>query len=359
MDIFTITISAMPAHTTAALRSMLLLLEPALGARWQVVDKPPADVVLLPAETLARLKGVAGGPDELPLYLALGNDGERPSNAYAMLKRPITPPRLVEVLHLAEGLIEKLRAPHDDLLTVPLIESLEAEGKAQLAPATFDSRVRTTLRAATWRLLQDPIAATLIDNERRSIFSHLPGAGYHTRLTLAEFANVFRDNPPAVLVELSGPERDTLRQARDFKPLRELEWTFWICSRSPWLRPELSPDKRYRLRRWPDFGRLPHYQADIRMASALMAQAMTLQQLRSRAGVPPETVMNFLNATYAVGALVEVDAAAVAARSAPRAAAPAAPTGLRGLIANLRRRFGLAAPKPIAKPAVAQAQDTA
>jgi len=358
MDTFTITISAMPAHTTAALRSMLLLLEPALGARWQAVDKPPADVVLLPAETLARLKGVAGGPDELPLYLALGNDGERPPNAYAMLRRPIMAPRLVEALHVAEGLIEKLRAPKDDLLTVPLIESLEAEGKAQLAPATFDARVRTTLRAATWRLLQDPIPATLIDNERRSIFSHLPGAGYHTRLTLAEFANLFRENPPAVLVELSGPERDTLRQARDFKPLRELEWTFWICSRSPWLRPELSPEKRYRLRRWPDFGRLPHYQSDIRMASALMAQPLTLQQVRERAGVLPETVMNFLNATYAVGALVEFDEPAAPAAPRP-AVAPAAPTGLRALIANLRRKFGLAAPKPVSKPVLRQAQDAA
>jgi hypothetical protein len=348
MDIFTITISAMPAHTTAALRSMLLLLEPALGARWQVVEKPPADVVLLPAETLARLNGVAGGPDELPLYLALGAEGERPPNAYAMLKRPITPPRLVEVLHLAEGLIEKLRAPKDEMLTVPLIESIEAEAKAQLAPATFDSRVRTTLRAATWRLLQDPIAATLIDNDRKSIFSHLPGAGYHTRLTLTEFANAFRENLPAVLVELSGPERDALREARDFKPLRELEWTFWICSRSPWLRPELSPDKRYRLRRWPDLGRLPHYQADIRMASALMAQPLTLHELRERAGVLPETVMNFLNATFAVGALVEFNESAAATPSAKTTVA--APTGLRGLIANLRRKFGLGVPKPASKP---------
>jgi hypothetical protein len=86
------------------------------------------------------------------------------------------------------------------------------------------------------------------------------------------------------------------------------------------------------------------------MASALMAQPLTLQQLRERAGVLPETVMNFLNATYAVGALVEADDAAVAARDAPKAA-PAAPTGLRGLIANLRRKFGLAAPKPVSKPA--------
>ncbi len=358
MDTYTITISAMPAHTTAALRSMLLLLEPALGARWQVVDRPPADVVLLPAQTLGRLKGVAGGPDELPLYLALSNGGERPSNASAMLKHSITPPRLVEVLHLAEGLIEKLRAPQDKMLTVPLIESLEAHGKAQLAPATFDMRVRTSLRAATWRLLQDPIAATLIDNERRSIFSYLPGAGYHTRLTLAELANLFRNNAPAVLEELSGPERDTLRQARDFKPVRELEWTFWICSRSPWLRPELSPDKRYRLRRWPDFGRLPHYQADIRMASALMAQALTLQQLRERAGVPPETVMNFLNATHAVGALAEAEEAPVVAASAPNAA-PAAPSGLRSLIAGLRRKFGLAPAKPVTQPALRQAQDAA
>jgi hypothetical protein len=86
------------------------------------------------------------------------------------------------------------------------------------------------------------------------------------------------------------------------------------------------------------------------MASALMAQPLTLQQLRERAGVLPETVMNFLNATYAVGALVEFDEAA--APTAPRPAPPPpAPTGLRGLIANLRRKFGLAAAKPVSKPA--------
>jgi hypothetical protein len=355
---FTITVSAMPAQSVVALRSMLLLLDSALGARWQVVDRPPADVVLLPAETLERLSGVAGTPGELPLYLALGNDETRPSNAYASLKRPITPPRLVEALNLAEGLIDRLRAPQDEMQTVPLIESFHSVAAQQLAPATFDARIRTTLRAATWRLLQDPIAATLINDERHSIFSHLPGAGYHTRLTPAEFAQVFRDNSPAVLLELSPGEREALKLARDFKPLRELEWVFWLCNKTAWLRPELSADKRYRLRRWPDFGRLPHYQGDLRLASFLMSQPLALPELRERACVPMETAMNFLNATYAVGVLAEATETAPAA-AAPVAAAGPMPGGLRGLIANLRRKLGIAAPAaapPVRAPAVQRAQ---
>lgn len=347
---FTITVSAMPAQSVVALRSMLHLLDSALGARWQVVDKPPADVVLLPADTLARLNGVAGAPGELPLYLALGNDELRPSNAYTLLRRPITPPRLVEALNLAEGLIDRLRGPQDEIQTVPLIESFHSVSAEALVPATFDARVRTSLRAATWRLLQDPIAATLINDQRVSIFSHLPGHGYHTRLTPSEFAQVFRDNSPAVLLELSKGEREALKMARDFKPLRELEWVFWLCNKSTWLRPELSADKRYRLRRWPDFGRLPHYQGDLRLASFLMSQPLALTELRERACVPLETAMNFLNATYAVGVLADATEKAAVPVSAPVAAAPM-PGGMRGLIANLRRKLGLGS--SVAAPAAA------
>lgn len=354
---FTITVSAMPAQSVVALRSMLHLLEPALGSRWQVVDQPPADVVLLPAETLARLNGVAGAPGELPIYLALSSDDTRPPNAYATLKRPITPPRLVEALNKAEGLIERLRSPQDEMQTVPLIESFHSESAQKLAPGTFDARVRTSLRAATWRLLQDPIAATLINDERQSVFSLLPGAGYHTRLTPVEFAQVFRDNGPSVLIELSPSEQEALKAKRDFKPLRELEWVFWLCNKSPWLRPELSAEKKYRLRRWPDFGRLPHYQGDLRLASFLMSQPLALQELRERACVPLETAMNFLNATYAVGVLAEANETAPAPARA--AVAPPVPGGIRGLIANLRRKLGLGSAPAAAAPATLRASPRA
>jgi hypothetical protein len=196
------------------------------------------------------------------------------------------------------------------------------------------------------RLLQAPVAATVLDDRRQSIFTFIPGVGYATRLTTHELAEEFRLNQPAVLVELSEAEAAALRDARDFWPTRELEWAFWITNRSPWLRPELLPVKHYCLRRWPDFGRLPHYHSDVRMASFLMSQALTLNQLRERAGVKPETAMNFLNAAYTLGILVESAAPGTIRVASPvllqNLPAPPQPRGWSGLIAQLRRKFGLA-----------------
>lgn len=336
MSEFTITIRGLPAHSTAALRSMLSLLDPALGARWSVVDSGKADVALLPAEAFAAIDSNRDA-EALPLLIALGADQSRPPQACALLRKPVTPARLVEALALAEALIGQAAKRRDGLSTMPILQQLDAQRR--LAPATLDARVRTALRAATFRLLQTPIAATLIDEARTALYTALPGLGFTTRLTPAEFVGLFRANPSVVLLELAPAEQAALSNAREFRSLRELEWTFWITSRSPWLRPELNAHTRYRLRRWPDFGRLPHYQGDVRMASFLMSQPLTLSELQQRLSLRAETAMNFLNAAFGMGLLV--DAAAAPAASAV-AQVPQAVRGFGGMIAQLRRKFGLA-----------------
>ena len=48
----TLTLRGLPTHTAAALRSMLVLLDSALGARWRLMDAPIADVILVPGERM-------------------------------------------------------------------------------------------------------------------------------------------------------------------------------------------------------------------------------------------------------------------------------------------------------------------
>jgi hypothetical protein len=347
MDELTISFRGLPPHVAAAMRSMFSLLDSALGARWRVMDAPIADVILVPGERMADLRK-AGSEEELPLIVALTSDNVCPAGAVAVLKRPVTPAHLVEVLQLAEGLVERARANDQGLLTVPLIESLDPGGR--LAPQTFDARLRTTLRAATWRLFQAPVAVTVLDDRRDSIYSFVPAKGFTTRLTSAELAAAFRANPPAVFVELSPAEQLAMARAREFRNPKELEWTFWISNGAPRLRPELDPARRWKLKRWPDFGRLAHYHADVRMASALMAQALSLAELCEVAKARTETATNFLNATFTLGALAEEAAAPAPAEPAakPAASGPMKALAARrfgGLIDQLRRKFGLARPK--------------
>lgn len=333
MHEYSIATHALPPQTVAALRSMLKVLEPMLGGHWQVRDGMPADVLIAPAESLARLPQVAR-PGKLPVFLALGGDVPLPI-ATATLKRPVTPPGLMDALQAAASVIEHIRQPEHEIDTIPLLERLDSGQK--LAPATLDARLRTALRAATFRLLQAPVAATLIDDERQTLYSVLPGVGYATRLTAPELADRMRANAPTVLFELEAAEQQALAQARDFRPMRELEWTFWITARAPWLRTELQPDTPYRLTRWPDFGRLAHSHAEVRLASFLMSQPTTLRALAERTGVGDERAMNFFNAAYGLGLLVPVDAGDTALRARDTVKPPA---GLGALIAQLRRKFG-------------------
>jgi hypothetical protein len=345
MSELTLSLRGLPTHTAAALRSMLALLDSALGARWRLMDAPIADVILVPGERMSEIRKT-GGEEDLPLLLALTSDNVCPPGAFGVLRRPVTPAHLVEVLQLAEGLVERARMADDGILTVPLIESLDPGGR--LAPESFDHRLRTTLRAATWRLFQAPVAVTVLDDRRDSIYSFLPSRGFSTRLTTAELAAAFRTNPPAVFVELSSAEQTAMARAREFRSPKELEWTFWISNGAPRLRPELDLVRRWKLKRWPDFGRLPHYHADVRMASALMAQALTLNELCDVAKTRDETAINFLNATFTLGALAEEvsaqDSAAAAAAAAKKGAKPKS-SRLSGLIGQLRRKFGIASAK--------------
>jgi hypothetical protein len=342
MSELTLTLRGLPPHTAAALRSMLGLLDSALGARWRLLDAPMADVILVPGERMGEIRK-SGSEVEVPLLLALTSDNVCPPGAYATLKRPVTPAQMVEVLQLAEQLVELARANDEGVLTVPLIESLDPGGR--LAPQTFDTRLRTTLRAATWRLFQAPVAVTVLDDRRDSIYSFLPAHGVTTRMSAQELAAAFRANPPAVFIELSGTEQTAMARAREFRNPKELEWTFWISNGAPRLRPELDPMKRWKLKRWPDFGRLPHYHADVRMASALMAQALTLHELSEVAKTRDDTAINFLNATYTLGALAEESGAMPANGAAlvnKDAGAKRKGARFSGLIGELRRKFGLA-----------------
>src|SRR5262249_26449055 len=161
----------------------------------------------VPGERMAEIRK-QGSEVEVPLLLALTGDNVCPPGAFAVLKRPVTPAHLVEVLQLAEGLVERARATDEGIMTVPLIESLDPGGR--LRPDSSGGRLRPRLGAPPWGLFQEPVAVTVLDDRRDSIYSYLPSRGFSTRLASAELAAAFRSNPPAVFVELSPAEQSAM-----------------------------------------------------------------------------------------------------------------------------------------------------
>lgn len=105
-------------------------------------------------------------------------------------------------------------------------------------------------------------------------------------------------------VELDHSKIADLRRypARPFLGMR-----FWgvMCASNGRLSSQLQADRRFGLRKLPDFKRWPHHPWQGALADQMLKQAATLDQLTALAGRARSEVVDFLNATKAVGLLLD------------------------------------------------------
>jgi hypothetical protein len=336
---FSVAFHGITKSSEAAARSMLRLLLPLLGNHWRIADAATSDVVLLDADSLEQLN-LAGTARESALYIVFDGSGPPPANTFCVIHRPLNSARTIEVLHKAQAELEKRRGGMGATTTLPPQGTEVADS---------ERGIRTSMRTATRWVLQDQSrAVTVLTLGESKIFSTLPGHGFTTRMRASELADLIRANAPVRLLNLTDDEQAALvARKRVFEPPAKLEWIYWLTGSNGELRPELGVSKPYRLRKWPDFSRLPHYRADVRMASLLKAEALTVGELATRADVRLETACNFVNACFALGLLGSAKPRAAAeASGAPNPGAPdkrEAETLEKksGLMGSLRSALGL------------------
>ena len=295
MTTYSVAFHGLPKNAEASARSMLMLLLPMLGKRWQLGEATKSDVVILEAAALSDLAR-AGSARYDALYVVFEESAAPPANAFGTVRRPLNSSRLIEVLHKAQAELERRASGMGETTNVA---SRSGRDCAEL------SGIHTSIRTAIRWAMQDRLhASTVMSRTQVRILSLLPGKGYGTRLRSSEIADLIRSNNQVTMLILSEKERAELsNKLRTFEPLAKLEWIYWLTGSNGELRTELRVTKRYRMRRWPDFSRLPHYRADVRMASLLKADALTVSELAKRADVRLETACNFVNACYSVGVL--------------------------------------------------------
>jgi len=344
MPSFSFAVQGQSKNATVAVESMLGLLLPMLGNHWRMGEAATSDVVLLDAATLSELNR-AGVARPGVLYVVFEESTPPPANAFSTIRRPLNSSSLIEVLHKAQAELGRRKSGNDQ--TTIVAHGFEKDSAEQRA-------IQTSMRAAVrWSLQGRSAAATVFSLKQSRIFSVLPDLGFTTRLDSSEIAGLIRANAPVMVLTLNdGEKTELLGRQRKFYPLTKLEWIYWLAGSNGELRPELNAATPYRLSRWPDFSRLPHYRADVRMASLLKADALAVGELAERAGVRAETAINFVNACWSLGLL--------APSLAREPMNPLAETGSRALRADekleaaaggnrlgwLRGALGLGARKP-------------
>ncbi len=312
---------------------MLNLLLPMLGNRWRGAESSRSDVVILEPESLVQLQASRAASADT-LYIVFSDEASPPPGAFSTIQRPLNSSRLVELLHMAQAELEKRSGLlGNTTINAPSGNSADAH--------VLERSIRTSMRTAVrWALQDKSRAVTVQDLKQARIFSVLPDKGFTSRLQSNDLADLIRANKPVDLVELNEKEKASLRERRTFESLKKLEWTYWLTGSNGEIRPELRVSRQYQLRKYPDFALLPHYRSDVRMASLLKANPMTVGKLAEHAGVRLETACNFVNACWALGYLGDPKAHAAPARKPDSVAAaegePEKEQGA-GLMAPLRK----------------------
>jgi hypothetical protein len=143
--------------------------------------------------------------------------------------------------------------------------------------------------------------------------------------------------PREVLVETEQADGGGALFAGEGHDLDELLWAVGVAafdgSAASWLRP----GDRYRLSRWPDFGRMGHSPEQLRMTAVLANVAVSAAELALAAGVGREEAQRLLNALT----LMRAAHAASEARPAAEPTPAPGPVAHPGLFARLRARLGL------------------
>jgi len=138
---------------------------------------------------------------------------------------------------------------------------------------------------------------------------------------------------------------DASIQAEAGLTLYPAERAFWLLGSTLSSNELLLNLRRFRtfsLKRWPDFGKLPHTSTAIKLASRLMMKPSSINDLMKSPAITQQDVIAFINACYLCNWLKPVDIdmsyhPSITATSSTRTARP------QGLFSLLRAKLGIGA----------------
>jgi hypothetical protein len=310
-------------HDELVLKSLLQLVAGKTAASWEFGDSMDADVLLCePASALAAIAARRAAEEGRPLCVALARHGQ----PVPPLERAVhTPLRAHELVALLDTVSAASRAGHRD--------GTPARGEALAADTLFAD----VLHRLVSRPGGEPGAYHVVTHAG-SIVVLLPERSFvcadAEESTLARLA-AYRGR--VAIERLSAGDAEVLRRNALRRPLEPLLWRCGLASEgSRWMSAG-TPTARFKLRRWPDFGRVPSNPAHLALAAALGANPGDAEELAARTRQSAESVRTFLNACAICGLL---DAAEPpAARPLPRVAR----RGWTHLLQHVRSALGLAA----------------
>jgi hypothetical protein len=322
-----VTTIGLPLRAELRLRSLLHVVNAKTVDQWSFAEQGGAHVAICdPASALSTLT-IKRAQDRVTRFVSLAADESHAAEGTSFIRDPIHPADLIELLNLVSATLSwdarqdalaALGASDDSRDPFPVAVALRGLVK-QATDAVF------LLEAASLQLHVVPSARTAL------LVQPLDQTQL-VRLAQPEISIAIRQLPASHARRLVDAGAHPNR-------IDGLLWRLGLHGTKHRLLPELPPDGRFKLRRWPDFGRVEHCADHLRLAARLVRQPASALELAIALGQTPSNVTAFLNAC-ALCDLLEVHAAC----DAPRPTAPARMSPrYSGLFRTIRSALGLGA----------------
>lgn len=301
---------------TSVLEAILRVLRERTARRWVLSTDDAGDLLL-------TTRKAAGPSKNVPLTAVLLREDEGDAAPDTLSVQ--SPLRVMAVLDL-------LNAAHDRLRRLPPMGA--AITREQPALEADDGKSLATVLARLVQRRQDQSFRVRIVGQG-TLYLCMKSRVYHGDFPRERLVDALNEHR-FVITLIPATSAELVVRLDSAWPVDEALWQIGLMAVNDG--PQ-DMHAAYRLRRWPDFARLPHRPEYLKVCAALTRSPRTLADLVASSGLGEHDVRHLLHACRLCGYL---DTAALreATAPAPTTVAPGG-SGLGGLFDRLRRRFGL------------------
>lgn len=326
----TVTCLGVPLRTELRLKSMLEVVNAKTTDRWSFTEQGDAHVAICdPASALTSVsrKRSSHGATR---FFSLVEDAALAVEGTSVIRDPIRASDLIELLNLVSSTLS-LELPPKEWAALASSEDTSVDGRdafpvavALRGLAQRDAQMVYALQAESFEMHVVPATRSVLLPRPldEKALSRLAAPGVHIGI---------REWPTSHARLLADTGAQSCR-------LDVLLWRLGQCGCKSRLLPELPADAHFKLRRWPDFGRLEHKPEHLRLAARLVRQRTTVLELAIVTGLAVSTINAFVNACCLID-LLEVHAADPSNRST----VSAHPSRYLGIFSAVRSALGFGA----------------
>lgn len=326
----TLTSIGLPVRAELRLKSLLEVVSSKTTDQWSFVEQGDAHVAICDPVSALSSVTMKRGASGATRFFSLVEDASLAAVGTSVIRDPIRASDLIELLNLVSSTLS-CEAPHKEWAALSSATSTSVDGR-DVFPVAVALRGLARGKGQAVYVLQAGAFEMHVMPATRIVHLIEP-------VDDAGLRGLAAPGVPISIRELPVTQSGEL-VAQTCK-IDELLWRLGLHGEKSRLLPELPADASFKLRRWPDFGRIEHLPEHLRLAARLVRQKSTVLELAIAAGLPVSNVNSFINACC-LCELIEVHAVEYAVRTTS-ASTPAPPTRYAGIFRTIRSVLGFGA----------------